>query len=343
MAIFCRRPSFILYFLLLFLFLASCKNQAHSPEVIIYTSVDQVYSEPVLQAFEKKTGIRVRPVYDVEASKTTGLVNRLIAEKDRPQADVFWSGEFAQTLLLKETGLLAAYDAPNSRTLPSPYRDPTHLWTGFAARARVLIVNTDHLKNRQSPQSIFDLLSPQWPADKIGLANPVFGTTATQAAALYAFWGPEKARGYFTDLDKRGVRILEGNSVVRDLVAGGQLWFGLTDTDDAYSAIKKGAPVAIIFPNQKENDLGTLIIPNTVALIAGAPHPTTARALIDFLLSPEIEQQLVDSGWCHIPLHPGLRPASIEAKQVKGMAVNFENVYRQLERSRREMTQIFIR
>jgi len=58
--------------------------------VVVYTSVDQVYSEPVIRAFEKRTGILVLPVYDVEASKTTGLVNRLIAERGRPQADVFW-------------------------------------------------------------------------------------------------------------------------------------------------------------------------------------------------------------------------------------------------------------
>jgi iron(III) transport system substrate-binding protein len=63
--------------------------------VIVYTSVDQVYSEPVFRAFEKERGVKVLPVYDVEATKTTGLVNRLIAEKARPQADVFWSVEFS--------------------------------------------------------------------------------------------------------------------------------------------------------------------------------------------------------------------------------------------------------
>ncbi|MCU0581711.1 MAG: hypothetical protein MUF26_04560, partial [Syntrophales bacterium] len=122
-----RKSLFVLHFFLLYFLISGCTNQTSSPEVIIYTSVDQVYSEPVLQAFEKKTGIRVRPVYDIEASKTTGLVNRLIAEKDRPQADVFWSGEFVQTLLLKDRGVLAPYDAPNGRNLPALYRDPAHL------------------------------------------------------------------------------------------------------------------------------------------------------------------------------------------------------------------------
>ena len=82
--------------------------------VVVYTSVDQVYSEPVFRDFEKETGIHVLPVYDVEATKTTGLVNRLIAEKARPQADVFWSGEFSQTIVLKNESVLAPYQSPSA-------------------------------------------------------------------------------------------------------------------------------------------------------------------------------------------------------------------------------------
>ena len=65
--------------------------QGGDREVVIYTSVDQVFSEPILNGFEKAKGIKVKAVYDVEASKTAGLVNRLIAEKDRPKCDVFWN------------------------------------------------------------------------------------------------------------------------------------------------------------------------------------------------------------------------------------------------------------
>lgn len=82
--------------------------------VVVYTSVDQVYSEPVFRDFENRTGITVLAVYDVEATKTTGLVNRLIAERNRPQADVFWSGEFGQTLLLKNESILVAYSSPSA-------------------------------------------------------------------------------------------------------------------------------------------------------------------------------------------------------------------------------------
>jgi len=95
---------------------------AGQPSVVIYTSVDQVFSEPTLEEFEAQTGIRVLPVYDVEAAKTTGLVTRLIAEKGRPQADVFWSGEIAQAIASRRRA------SWRPTTPPAPMTSPRPLW-----------------------------------------------------------------------------------------------------------------------------------------------------------------------------------------------------------------------
>jgi iron(III) transport system substrate-binding protein len=323
--------------------LGACQAQPPERTVVVYTSVDQVYSEPILKKFEQETGIRVLPVYDVEATKTTGLVNRLIAEKARPQADVFWSGEFAQTILLKEEGVLAPYRSPNAVDVPAAYVDPEGYWSGFAGRARVLLVNTDLLAPSAYPQSIFDLLNPAYPADKIAIAYPLFGTTATHAAALYAALGAKDGKTFFEQVHARGVRVVDGNSVVRDLVASGQLQFGLADTDDGCSAIQRGAPVKMVFPDQGNNGLGTLVIPNTVALIAKAPHPQEAKKLIDFLLSKEVEEALIAAGWSHIALRPvSVQPGCLENVSVKGMDVRLYDIFGQLRLVKTELTEIFI-
>jgi hypothetical protein len=78
----------------------------------------------------------------------------------------------------------------------------------------------------------------------------MFGTASTQAAALYSCLGRERARAFFTSLNNRSVRVVDGNSVVRDLVADGQLAYGITDADDAGRAIESGRNVAIIIPDQ---------------------------------------------------------------------------------------------
>ncbi len=62
-------------------------------EVVAYTSVDDIFARPIAEKFEQETGIKVKLVTDTEETKSTGLLNRLIAENKRPRADVFWSGD----------------------------------------------------------------------------------------------------------------------------------------------------------------------------------------------------------------------------------------------------------
>jgi len=322
--------------------MVGCASPA--PTVVVYTSVDQVYSEPVLQRFERESGIRVLAVYDVEATKTTGLVNRLLAEKANPQADVFWSGEFAQTLRLQAEGGLASYLSPNAERIPAQYKDPQGAWTGLAGRARVFLVNTDRVEPGAYPDSIFDLLDARWPGEEVGLAYPLFGTTATHAAALYAALGESQARQFFQDLRDKGVRLVDGNSVVRDMVSRGELAFGLTDTDDACGALQRGAPVAIAFPDQGEGELGTLVIPNTVALVAGGPHPAEGKRLIDFLLSDAAAEDLVAAGWSHVPLRPvEAKPACLGEATVRGIDVELGAVYAWLAPALADLAEIFVR
>jgi iron(III) transport system substrate-binding protein len=222
-------------------------RQEKPREVVIYTSVDQIFSEPILDKFEEETGIKVKAVYDVEATKTTGLVNRLIAEKDNPLADVWWNGEIAQTILLKEEGVLTPYVSPDAASIPETYIDPKNYWTGFGGRARVCLVNKEFIDPEDYPSSIYDFLNEKYPANQIAIAYPIFGTTATQVAALYATLGPEATVEFFTALNERGIRVVDGNGVVRDLVANGSIMFGLTDTDDSIGAIERGAPVEMVF------------------------------------------------------------------------------------------------
>jgi iron(III) transport system substrate-binding protein len=305
--------------------------------------VDQPFSEPILNAFEEKTGIQVQAVYDVEAAKTTGLVNRLIAEKEAPQADVFWNSEIIQTIRLQEQGVLASYRSPAAEAIAETYRDPQDDWTGVAARARVLIINTDLVSDPSQVDSIYDLLDPTWEGASIGIAYPLFGTTATHAAALYAYLGVDEARAYFQDLAQRDVRVVDGNSVVRDMVVNGTLAFGLTDTDDACTAWEAGAPVEVKLPDQQ--GMGTLLIPGTVALIDGAPHPAQARTLIDYLLSADVARELVASGFSHIPLHPDLEVdlSCVGAEIIHDMQVDFRSVYQHLDSVNEELREIFVR
>jgi iron(III) transport system substrate-binding protein len=312
----------------------ACRNSEQSQDaqrtVTVYVSTDRVFSEPVLREYEKRSGVRVNTVYDTEETKSTGLANRLIAEQARPQADVFWSNEPVRTLVLKSRGVLASYRSPSAQGIPPALVDPEGYWTGFSARIRVIAYNTKLVKPAEAPQSIFDLADPKW-RGQVAMADPRFGSTSFHVAALYAMTGDEKMDDFFRRLKANGVRIVDGNSVVRDLVARGEVKVGLTDTDDVNVAIEDGQPIAMVLPDV--SGLGVPVMPNMVSLIANGPHPEEGQRLIDYLLSPDVERQLAQSDAVQIPLHAGVQgPKNIPAIETfKPMTLDYTKASARVE------------
>jgi iron(III) transport system substrate-binding protein len=293
--------------------------------VVVYSSLDREFSEPILKAYGKNGNVRVLPKFDVESTKTVGLTNLIIAEAQRPRCDLFWNNEILNTLRLKDKGLLAAFRPTHASDLPDTFRAKDGTWYGFAARARILIVNTKLVAEADRPKGIRDLLDPKWKS-KIGIAKPLFGTTATHAACLFTAWGNDKAKAYFRDLKANGLQVFSGNKQVALAAGSGEIAIGLTDTDDAMGEIDAGSPVSIIYPDREPSGLGTLFIPNTLAIIKGSPHQKAAQALADHLLSPEIESALARGPSAQIPL---LKSTNVEArvetpKTVHAMEVDFE-------------------
>jgi len=112
-------------------------------DVVLYCAVDKEHSEPIVRAFEEATGLEVDFHPDVEASKSVGHRRRLMEERNNPRCDVFWNNEVVQMAMLAENGLLQPYVSPAAADIPERYKDADDLWTGFGARARILIVNTE--------------------------------------------------------------------------------------------------------------------------------------------------------------------------------------------------------
>jgi iron(III) transport system substrate-binding protein len=315
----------------------SCGQQA---AVVVYTALDQIYSEPILQEFEIQTGIKVKVMYDTEAAKTVGLVNKIIAEKDNPQCDVFWNNEFLRTIVLQEKGLLQPYVSPAAADIPDEFKDPDGFWTGFAARTRVIIYNTELVDSSEAPRSIFDFLDPRWRSEA-GIAKPLFGTTASHVAALYQSLGFEKARAFLVALKKNNVRVFDGNAVVKNMVGDGEVKIGLTDSDDANIGLEQGKPIAIIYPDQ--DSLGTFFIPNTVCMIKDCPHPDAARKLIDFLLSRKVEETLSTSLSQQIPVRDGIARPDIVPDHLNYMSIDYAKCAALIETTAVEVKEIFLK
>ena len=317
-------PRFVLPTLCLVLVLSGCRSGSE-PEVIVYAALDAEFSRPIFSDFTEETGIAVRPKFDAESTKTVGLTQLILQERKRPRCDVFWNNEILNTLRLQRQGLLEVYRPKIAGQYPEAFRSPQGTWHGFAARARVLVVNTELLSEPEWPRSIRDLADPKW-RGRCGIAKPLAGTTATHAACLFAHWGDEEAKKFFRALKANDVSVLSGNKQVATWVSGGQLSFGLTDTDDAIIEKEKGLPVEIVYPDQEAGGLGTLFIPNTLAIIPGGPNPESARRLVEYLLSPEVEAKLAAGRSAQIPLNPNVKAkVRVQTPQtVKPMQVDFQ-------------------
>jgi len=318
----------VLFCLFITFFLFACNSKTEN-EVVVYTSVDQVFSEPVLKEFEKQTGIKVNAVFDTEETKSTGVLNRLIAEKNNSQCDVFWSGDPMRADVLKQRGISEPYRSAAASGINAVFIDKDYNWIGFSSRARVLLVNTDLVKQQDIPSSVLDLTNERYKG-KFTIANPLFGTTSFHIAAIFTALGDAKAKQFMEDLKKNGVVIASSNGDVKKKVATGEVQMGLTDTDDANEAIKEGAPVKAIFLDQ--NGFGNLIVPNTVSLIKNSHNKENGKKLMDFLLSVETEKMLAES-CAQMPLHKGVAvPATVPPlDNIVPMNVQYSNVAQKSE------------
>ena len=270
-----KRIGSVLAIFVTFCLLTACRDRSGlSSEVVVYTSQDQVYAEPILSNFTQRTGIKVRAVYDSEAVKTVGLVNRLMAEKNSPQCDLFWNNEEMRTRQLEAAGVLRQ----------------TNGFASFGYRTRRLVVNTNLMKLADAPTNLAALTNKAL-YGKVALAYPLFGTTSTHFLALRQAWGEAQWLAWCRALQASKPFVVDGNSVVVKLVGKGEAWVGLTDSDDVLAGQGDGMPIDSIL--LKEDGF---VIRNTVAVIRGAPHPAAAQRLLEYLTSPETLKTLKAAG-----------------------------------------------
>jgi len=243
--------------------------------------------------------------------------------------------------MLQKKNIFTPYFSPERADIPGQFKDPDGYWTGFSCRARVLIYNTDVLQKKDLPKTLQELTLSAW-RGRVAMAYPLLGTVATHMGALYAAMGQEKTETFLRDLKRNDVLIVAGNSVVRDVVAAGEVPLGITDTDDVHVAILRNKPVSMIFPDQQT--VGTFLIPNTVALVKGAPHPETGKQLIDFLLSDEVERLLSESESQNIPVRDNIANEAGRASTdgLKIMDVNYREAANYVEQSDKFCRSLFI-
>ncbi len=263
---------------------AGTLNGAARPVVVLYTSMDDALARPLLERFERETGVKVEFIGDTEATKTTGLVLRLAAEKARPRCDVWWSSEALGTIALARQGVLSG---------------PVF---SLAQRPRVVVCSTSRLGGPGQPArpaSVMDLVKPEY-RGRIGMARPAFGTTRGHMAALRLVLGKAGFEAWLVALKANGVRLYDGNARVVRAIADGEIDVGLTDSDDAAAAVRNGWAVAAV-----PDALHPVRTPITLARVRTRTPGDAADRLIAFLRSPDVLRALVEGETAAEPMPTG--------------------------------------
>ena len=325
--------------------LSACKRNdaaVETPErVVLYTSVDEAFARVVVDRYSARTGAKVAVIFDSEAGKTTGFVNRIIAEGQagRPRGDVFFSSELFHTILLARDGWLEPYDSPAAADVPGRFHDPQHRWTALAVRARVIAFDPNRIGQQDLPTDWEALARPPF-VSQTAIANPLFGTTRGHVAAMFALWGGERARAFLAALRDGEALIADSNSAAVRAILAGRIALAMTDTDDVWVARQAGASLDLRYLDMGHG--GTLLIPCSVAIIKGGPNPRAARSLTDYLVSVDVERMLAESDSRNVPVRDALRK-ELNMEWPPETPVDFDAVADSMDEAATAVREILIR
>jgi len=252
-------------------------------------------------AFEKKyPGVKV----EMLKKKTTAGIKYLQEISDSNSADMFWASAPDAFEVLKGDDLLVKYDVKVSgipKNVGSfPINDPDGYYKGFAASGYGIMWNTRYLKakNLPNPAEWSDLKDPIWHGH-VGMSAPSrSGTTHLTVETLIqgmgwdAGWAEWKAiAGNFKTVTERSFGVPDG-------VNSGQFGAGIVIDFFGLSSQASGFPVEFNYPRV------TTLVPANIAIVKNAPNQAAAAAFIEYLLSNEGQELLLDPKIRRLPVNP---------------------------------------
>lgn len=266
----------------------------------IYSARKEELMKPLVDAFQRATGIKVTLLNAAPAE----LELRIEREASRPQADVFFTTDAASAERLRQKGLLQPYQSPNAARIPAEFKAADGTWTGTIGRARTIMYNTNLAKPEDAPKSVFDLTDPKY-RGRVAISAITEGGTTLWLASLLQERGEEFTVKYINDLRANGLRVLANSTEVRKEVGGGGVAYGLVNHYYYVFEQKEGKPVGLIYPDQDQGQMGTLVTPLAVSIVKGVRNEDAARRFVDFALSAEGQLPLTTQE-AEFPLVPGV-------------------------------------
>lgn len=326
-----RRRATALALVLAFALLAGCggTQPTATKELIIYSGRNEQFVQPLIREFEKNTGIKVT----LRAGGASELANAILEEKNNPRADLFIANDAGALELLRMKGALEPNNSAAAAKVPADLRAPDGAWVGVSGRTRVIMYNTNLVKESELPRSWSDLTDPKWKG-QIAMATSKNESVTAQVTAMRLTQGDQATEAWLKGLLANNVKTLSGHTAVRQAVGKGEFKLGIVNNYYFHLEKKAGSPVGVVIPDQGANAPGTLMNVAGVGLVKGAKNLAAGRQFVDFLLTPESQKLFAEVNF-EIPVLPGVSvaPGVTPIDKLKRMNVPLEKLGSELDRT----------
>jgi iron(III) transport system substrate-binding protein len=282
------------------LLLAGCSGNASGsgaePKVdktklVVYSGRQKTLVEPLFEAFEKRSGVKVSARYAGSAE----LAQQLIEEGDRSEVDVFFSQDAGALGALSKQGRLAALPQTTLDRVESRFRSQSGTWVGVSGRARVLVYDPAKVAAAELPRAIDDVTSDRWKG-KVGFA-PTNASFQAFVTGLRVVKGDDAAKRWLEEFKANAPKAYDNNLAILDAVERGELELGLINHYYWYEKAHEVGEDAMksklhFFGN---GDPGGLVNVAGAGVLKSTDRAAEAQQFVDFLLSPEAQTYFRDT------------------------------------------------
>jgi iron(III) transport system substrate-binding protein len=277
--------------------LGACGEE--EPDLVVYNAQHEELITEVAESFEEETGLNV----ELRNGSDLELANQLVAEGEASPADVFLTENSPAMSLVQSEGLFAPLEQTTLDQIPEQYRPDDGSWTGFAARATVLVYNTDAVAPEDLPTSILELAEPQW-RGRVSF-SPTGADFQAIVAAVLALEGEQATREWLAGLKENG-EVYDGNNVVLESVNAGETDTGIIYHYYWYRDQEESGEVS---DNSELHffgggDPGGFVSVSGAGVLAAGAHQDAAQRFVEYLVSAEGQQGIADSYALEYTLNP---------------------------------------
>jgi iron(III) transport system substrate-binding protein len=286
---------------------------AHAETLTLYSAQHEQVVDALTAGFTKQTGIKVV----VHEGEGPDVASQILQEGANSPADVFFTENSPELILLDEKHLLAPVAPATLAQVPAKYSAADGNWLGVLARENVLAYNPKLLPASALPTTLATTLAglaqPAW-AGKIGFA-PSDSDFLPLVSAMIKQDGTAKTLAWLKGM-KANAKIYQDDEGVVAAVARGDVAAGIVNNYYWARLYTDLGPAKIDSKlyHFRNGDLGGLVNISGAAVLASSHHQKAAQAFLAYLVSPSAQTALglsmIDFEY---PLRPGVAPNKLLA------------------------------